>query len=85
MKNTIKNLINQVKKAIDNKASIPALSKAYINNNGDVIARNLSDADIIYKANKEVLTPIAKKTGAMYMDTLLIIAAIMAIYSDIEA
>ena len=47
MKNTIKNFINQVKKAIDNKASIPALSKAYVNNSGDVIARNLSDTDII--------------------------------------
>lgn len=47
MKNTVKNLINQVKKAIDNKASLPALTKAYVNNNGDVIARNLSDRDII--------------------------------------
>ena len=47
MKNTIKNFINQIKKAIDNKASIPALSKAYVNNSGDVIARNLSDTDII--------------------------------------
>lgn len=47
MKTTIKNLINQVKKAIDNKASLPALTKAYVNNNGDVIARNLSDVDLI--------------------------------------
>lgn len=47
MKTTIKNLINQVKKAIDNKASLPALTKAYVNNNGDVIARNLSDTDLI--------------------------------------
>lgn len=47
MKTTIKNLINQVKKAIDNKASMPALTKAYVNNNGDLIARNLSNTDII--------------------------------------
>lgn len=47
MKTTIKNLINQVKKAIDNKASLPALTKAYVNNNGDIIARNLSDTDLI--------------------------------------
>ena len=47
MKTTIKNLINQVKKAIDNKASFEALKKAYVNNNGDLIARNLSNTDII--------------------------------------
>lgn len=43
------------------------------------------ETDIIYQENKEKLQPIARRAGGMYVDTLSIIAAIMAIYSDIEA
>jgi hypothetical protein len=41
MKITINTLVNQVKKVISNKSSVPALEKAYINNNGDIIASNI--------------------------------------------
>lgn len=43
-----------------------------------------ADAEIIYKNNKSVLQPIAKQAGGLYIDTLSIIAAIMAVYNDLE-
>ena len=47
MKNTVKNLINQVKKALDNKAVIPATAYAYADKNGALIARSMkNNADI---------------------------------------
>ena len=44
---TINTLVNQVKKVIVNKCSIPAASCAYINGNGDIIASNYGDAQIV--------------------------------------
>ena len=41
MKITVSTLVNQVKKVISNRAAIPALEKAYINNSGDIIASNI--------------------------------------------
>lgn len=41
MKITVSTLVNQVKKVISNKSAIPALEKAYINGNGDIIASNI--------------------------------------------
>lgn len=38
---TISTLVNQVKKVISSKSAIPALEKAYINGNGDIIASNI--------------------------------------------
>jgi len=48
MKNTIKSLINQVKKAIDSKSSAPVLTRAYADRDGALIARSFkNNADII--------------------------------------
>ena len=48
MKNTLKALINTVKKALDNKSSIEAGRNAYANSDGALIARSMkSNADII--------------------------------------
>ena len=44
---TINTLVNQVKKVISSKASIPAASCAYINGNGDIIASNYGDGQIV--------------------------------------
>ena len=44
---TINTLVNQVKKVISSKASIPAASNAYINGNGDIIASNYGDGQIV--------------------------------------
>lgn len=45
MKTNIKTLINQVKKALTEKSSIPAeiSNAAYVNNNGDIIAHDLNN------------------------------------------
>lgn len=42
-----------------------------------------SDADIIYQANMDKLKPIARRAGGLYIDTLAIIAAIMAIHEKL--
>lgn len=42
------------------------------------------EADIIYNAYREKLQPIARKAGGLYIDTLSIIAAVMAIYEELE-
>lgn len=42
------------------------------------------EADIIYNAYREKLQPIARKAGGLYIDTLAIIAAVMAIYEELE-
>lgn len=42
-----------------------------------------AEAEIIYRNNREKLAPIAKKAGALYIDTLSIIAATMAVFSDL--
>lgn len=47
MKITINTLINQIKKVIVNKSSIPEASKAYVNSNGDIIASNYTDRGIV--------------------------------------
>lgn len=44
---TINTLVNQVKKVISSKASIPAAASAYINGNGDIIASNYGDGQIV--------------------------------------
>lgn len=43
---TINTLVNQIKKVIVNKTSIPAAATAYINGNGDITAVNFSDNEI---------------------------------------
>ena len=43
---TINTLVNQIKKVIVNKTSIPAAATAYINGNGDITAVNFSDYEI---------------------------------------
>ena len=48
MKNTVKNLINQVKKALSNKTSFAAFEQAYADEHGNLLARSLKDnADIL--------------------------------------
>ena len=48
MKNNIKALVNQVKKALANKASFGAFEKAYADVNGGLVARSIKDnADIM--------------------------------------
>lgn len=48
MKNTIKNLINQVKKALANKSGVAVFEQAYADGNGNLLARSLKDnADIL--------------------------------------
>lgn len=42
------------------------------------------EADIIYNAYREKLQPIARRAGGLYIDTLSIIAAVMAIYEELE-
>lgn len=44
---TINTLVNQIKKVIVNKSSIPEASKAYVNSNGDIIASNYTDRGIV--------------------------------------
>lgn len=45
--NTVKNLVNQVKKALANKSSFSAFERAYADNNGNLIARSMDhNADI---------------------------------------
>lgn len=43
-----------------------------------------TEAEIIYKTYREKLQPIARKAGGLYIDTLSIIAAVMAIYEELE-
>jgi len=77
MKITINTLVNQVKRVISNKSSVPALEKAYINNNGDLIASNIEITAFIAGVfqdvaaenlnklyNKDALTVYAK-TGVL--------------------
>ena len=77
MKITINTLVNQVKKVISNKSTIPALEKAYINSNGDIIASNIEITAFISGVfqdvaaenlnklyNKDALTVYAK-TGVL--------------------
>ena len=48
MKNNIKALVNQVKKAINTRSAIPMLGYAYADNNGDLIARNMDNHTDIF-------------------------------------
>lgn len=43
-----------------------------------------AETDIIYKQHKDKLQPIARRAGGLYIDTLSIIASIMAVYNDLE-
>ncbi|MBR2553429.1 MAG: hypothetical protein IKE94_01095 [Aeriscardovia sp.] len=42
-----------------------------------------AEADAIYTAYRDRLAPIARKAGGLYIDTLSIIAATMAVYDDL--
>ena len=42
-----------------------------------------TEAEAIYKNNRDILHPIARKAGGLYIDTLAIIAAIMAAADDL--
>lgn len=43
-----------------------------------------AEAEIIYKEHRDVLQPIARRAGGLYIDTLAIIAAIIAAYDETE-
>ena len=74
MKNTIKNLINQVKKAISGRATIPMSERAYANNNGDLIARSFKDnAEIIIFVGG-IVEDIAKREAIYTKDNLTVAA-----------
>lgn len=68
---TINTLVNQIKKVIVNKTSIPAASNAYINGNGDIIASNYGDGQIVAFIAGVFADAAAEKLDRLYSkDTL---------------
>ncbi|MBR6984179.1 MAG: hypothetical protein IKH75_11770 [Ruminococcus sp.] len=74
MKNTIKNLINQVKKAISGKCALPLSEKAYANNNGDLIARTFKDNAEIIVFVGGIVEDITKREAIYTKDNLTVAA-----------
>ena len=74
MKNTVKNLINQVKKAISGRTSLPLSEKAYADKEGNLIARSFKDnADIIIFVGG-IVEDIAKREAIYTKDNLTVAA-----------
>lgn len=74
MKNTIKTLINQVKKAISGKTSLPLCEKAYADKNGNLVARTFKDnADIIVFVGG-IVEDITKREAIYTKDNLTVAA-----------
>lgn len=79
MKNTIKNLINQVKKALANKSSFAAFEQAYADEHGNLLARSLKDnADILIFIGG--IVEDMSKCGKLYSKDALTLAADTGIF-----
>lgn len=74
MKNTVKNLINQVKKAISGRNTLPLSEKAYANSNGDLIARTFKDNAEIIVFIGGIVEDITKREAIYTKDNLTVAA-----------